>query len=179
MNIILLIIVTQRSANYKKIISTYQKSILDIQIRNEEYIENVLKYNLQVNDLLINHIKVIKESSQTLFLTEIMSEYKFVIYFPKMACKDCIRTMFKLVKENPKFNAPDFLIISDFYALSELKLYKKELNLQEYDLLLLEKPDRMEFLEYPIVFPSKKNRLIFLFDKTYPILLNKFLNYYL
>ena len=107
-----------------------------------------------------------------------MNEYKIVIYFPKMACKDCLRTMFKLVKENPKFNASDFLIISDFYSIGELKLYKKELDILDYDLFLLDSSERMEFLKHPIVFFSKGTRLIFLFDETSPNLLNKFLNYY-
>lgn len=178
-NVILLITIQQRSTRHRKFISTFQKSLLDIQIRNEEYIEDIIKCNVQGNNLLINDIKVIKDSSQTLFLTEILSEYKIVIYFPKMACKDCIRTMFKLVKGNPKFNTSDFLIISDFYSIGELKLYKKEFDLQDYDLFLLEKPERMESLKYPIIFSSKETRFIFLFDKTYSIVLNKFLNYYL
>ena len=147
-------------------------------MRNEKYIENILNYDLEVSNLLANDIKIIDDSSQTLFLTGIMSKYKFVIYFPKMACKDCLGIMFKLITENPKFNTSDFLIISDFYSLGELKFYKKEFNLNNYDLFLIEKPERMEFIKYPIVFSSKKNRLVFLFDKTYYKLLNEFLNHY-
>ena len=119
-NIILLIILQQRSASNKEIISIYQKSLHDVQIRNEEYIENLLKYNLQANSILNNDIKVINDSSQPLLLTEIMGQYKIVIYFPKMACKDCLRTMFKLFKGNQNFNTSDFLIISDLYSLGEL-----------------------------------------------------------
>ena len=176
-NIILLIILQQRSASNKEIISIYQKSLHDVQIRNEEYIENLLKYNLQANSILNNDIKVINDSSQPLLLTEIMGQYKIVIYFPKMACKDCLRTMFKLVKGNQKFNTSDFLIISDFYSLGELKFYKKEFDLQDYNLFLIEKPKSVEFFKYPIIFLSKESRVVFLFDKTYPKLLNKFLNY--
>jgi hypothetical protein len=176
-NIILLIIIQQRSANYKKIISTYQKSLFDIQIRNEEFIENVLKCNLRVNDQLISELKVMNEDTQTRFLTEIMSKYKFVIYFPKIACKDCLRTMFGLIKKNPKFNTSDFVIISDFYSLSELNYYKMEFDLQDNDLFLIENTEKMELFKYPIIFSSKGNGMIFPFDKTYPYLLNKFLNY--
>jgi hypothetical protein len=178
-NIFLLYLLNSRSNNWETNIKNCQNALFETRLKENDFFDKILSYNSSQNQLFKMNGKLTNVNNEIHYFKDLIGNYHIVIYFPKNVCIDCIKSMFEQLKKNQKLNSNKVLIISDFYSAGELKIFVENLKLDEFHVCYPLKHNQFDFIKDPIIFTTKGNTIVFVYDLFHKDLFNSYLNSYL
>jgi hypothetical protein len=175
LNLLILILLKLQLEKRKKEMSFYDNKIIEIKDDIETYFEKLVTYNTFNNQLFHSNVEVIDHNSKKLLLDS-LSKDNIIVFFQKMECVDCLKSLFAKIK-SLKINPKNVVLISDFNLLKEIEFFKDEFGLHSYRIYSLKIPEQFRLIKKPIIYKPNKNHFIFVFESNYPNLIDIYLSF--